>query len=245
MRRGNKLVILYLFFILCFYGYIFIFEIYNFHKIFRQMYFPYINKNNNFDFFVLSLTYPTSYCLNHLNCYGEQINYINKDFNIHGLWANNYDGSYPSFCSSVPFDNKYIEDNEILFRKYWGTFNNKLEYDFYKHEWDKHGTCSNSTNIYDNKSYFSNTLNLMKEYNILECLKRKNIYPSNTKTYTNNEIRNSLYECYPYSFNINCETRRKNNYITEIHFYYSKNLEHIKFDYGDKCNNEILIPIIN
>jgi ribonuclease T2 len=245
MIRSSKLIILYLIFILFFYTYLFLFEIVNFHNIYKKIYFPALIKNNSFDFFVLSITYPTTYCLNHLDCNGEKLNYINKNFNIHGLWANNYDGSYPSYCSSIPFDSKYIEENKDTFKKYWGTFNNNLEYDFYKHEWEKHGTCSNSSKIYDNESYFSNIITLIKDYDILECLNRKNIYPSNMRTYTNNEIRNSLYECYPYSFNIICEKNKNRNYLKEIHFYYSKDLEHIKFNYGDTCNNDIIIPKID
>ena len=245
MNRITKLITIYFLIIFFIYVYLFKYHWDSVHYSYSLMYRPFLNINNDFDFFLLSITYPTSYCLNRLHCTEEQIKYLNKNFNIHGLWANNYDGSYPSYCSKVPFNQQYIDKNSNEFKKYWSTFNNNLEYSFYEHEWTKHGTCSNSSKIYDNESYFSNTINLMKEYHILDCLKISSIVPSNINTYTTKEIKDALYKCYPYSCNINCDISGNKNYLSEIHFYYSKDLEHIKFNYNDKCNNEIIIPILS
>lgn len=193
----------------------------------------------NFDYFVLSLTYPTTYCLDRLHCTDEQFKNVNVNFNLHGLWANNFDGTYPEHCSDIPFDKKYIDEHKEDFMKYMSTFNNELEYSFYEHEWTKHGTCSNSSKINDENTYFENAINLTKGYDILECLRQYNIVPSNTTRYDKNTLKKAISKCYPkISFNLQCDGYK----LSEIHIYYDKNLEPLNVDYGDKCANNILIP---
>lgn len=50
---------------------------------------------------------------------------------------------------------------------------------FWSHEWDKHGTCSES--VLNQHSYFSSALNLKDQVNLLRALKSagKYIYPPN------------------------------------------------------------------
>jgi ribonuclease I len=243
----NKVITFY--FILIIFLYVLIFNWYydEMKYIFNETYNPSalrVNKKDNFDLFLLCLTYPTSYCLNRLHCTDEEIKNLNKNFNLHGLWPNYYDSSYPSYCSKNNLDIGYINKNKNDFLINWGTFNNKLEFSFFAHEWYKHGTCSNSTYINDSKSYFENALSLEEEYDILGCLTKSNITPDNNKTYNINIIKDGIKKCYPYSFNLNCDKSNDKYYMSEIHFYYTKELKHMKYLYKDNCGDNIIIPLL-
>lgn len=69
------------------------------------------------------------------------------------------------------------------------TENNKTSSDntrFWKHEWDKHGTCSDT--ILDQRSYFEAALNLKDRVDLLQILQ----YNGNSDV-LNLDLLNSLY----------------------------------------------------
>lgn len=101
-------------------------------------------------------------------------------FSIHGLWPNYSNGNYPSFCKKVEFDmNKLnpIMDNLL---KFWELpeDHNKEEGKFWKHEWEKHGSCMFCD--IDELSYFKKVLDLyfmiMNEKVDIEKFKKGNNY---------------------------------------------------------------------
>lgn len=84
-------------------------------------------------------------------------------FSIHGLWSNYGDGSYPSYCKKVDFDMKKLEPIETDLVLYWELPDevNKLDIKFFKHEWEKHGSCMfQDMNEYE---YFKKVLDLYKK----------------------------------------------------------------------------------
>ncbi|CAM9113625.1 unnamed protein product [Phaeothamnion confervicola] len=67
---------------------------------------------------------------------------------MHGLWPDNGDGTYPSFCTKEPFDHNAVVSAigiEAL-EQYWPNVQKaegSRDYiDFWSHEWTKHGTCT-------------------------------------------------------------------------------------------------------
>lgn len=82
-----------------------------------------------FDSYLLSLSWSPDYCAvrkNDTEQCGKQLGFV-----LHGLWPQ-YNKGYPSDCS----DEKL---NPEMKQKHAGLFpSNKL----FKHEWEKHGTCS-------------------------------------------------------------------------------------------------------
>ena len=61
-------------------------------------------------------------------------------FSIHGLWPQTTKDSYPQYCKKVTFDPKLLEPIIQKLQLFWYSTQEKNE-DFWKHEWEKHGSC--------------------------------------------------------------------------------------------------------
>lgn len=97
-----------------------------------------------------------------------------SNYTIHGLWIDYYNRSYPQFCNNLPFNLNELKhlrnDLDVKWKSCYG--NKEASEEFWKHEWDKHGTC-----FYPKMNltyYFSKTLELFnKKYYFCdkkECL---------------------------------------------------------------------------
>ncbi|MED6196491.1 Ribonuclease pancreatic beta-type [Stylosanthes scabra] len=134
--------------------------------------------SQDFDFFYFVQQWPGSYCDTQQSCCYPTTGKPDPDFGIHGLWPNNNDGSYPSNCdSSNPFQQSQVSDLISTMQKEWPTLacpsGNGIQ--FWSHEWDKHGTCSESTlNQHD---YFAAALNLKQKADLLQALTSAGINP--------------------------------------------------------------------
>jgi ribonuclease T2 len=90
-------------------------------------------------------------------------NWCNNDYDIHGLWPQYNNGTYPAFCN----DAKYQEVAGTLFDNmtvYWNSECNDDTLDnqnFWAHEWSKHGTCTNLNET----TYFNKALDLFHSLN--------------------------------------------------------------------------------
>lgn len=80
-------------------------------------------------------------------------------YTIHGLWPQESETSWPSYCTRQPFDPSKIQDLLPELEKYWYAYDKHNQH-FWKHEWEKHGTCSGM----DEHTYFSTALRLRKKY---------------------------------------------------------------------------------
>lgn len=64
---------------------------------------------------------------------------------LHGLWPQFGNGSWPSFCSRSSFDyhslSPILPDLESVWYNCYNDSKISLDYNFWKHEWSKHGTC--------------------------------------------------------------------------------------------------------
>ena len=81
-------------------------------------------------------------------------------WSIHGLWAQYDENNYPVYCKKVEFDYNKLQPILSNLENYW--YSNKgTDEDFWKHEWEKHGSCVFSD--IDEFQYFSTTLRLFFE----------------------------------------------------------------------------------
>lgn len=56
--------------------------------------------------------------------------------------------------------------------------NGSEPYSFWKHEWDKHGTCAVTMKALNNEfNYFEEGLKLLYKYNMIDVLAKANILP--------------------------------------------------------------------
>jgi ribonuclease T2 len=82
-----------------------------------------------FDFYLLNMPWGPEFCSIadvSAECKPQ------RGFVVHGLWAQNNDGSYPVFCSDEPGPPKPEANVDIT-----------PDLQLLRHEWAKHGTCSN------------------------------------------------------------------------------------------------------
>lgn len=80
-----------------------------------------------------------------------------NSFSIHGLWPQYSLNSYPKYCKEVKFDINKLSSIIKELEKYWYSNRNNND-DFWKHEYEKHGSCvfKDLTEL----EYFTKTLEL-------------------------------------------------------------------------------------
>lgn len=89
----------------------------------------------------------------------------NNTWHIHGLWPQYDKTCYPTYCKPVTFDINKLDPIIKNLNIYWYSNNDKNEL-FWKHEYEKHGSCI-FTDI-DEFEYFNTTLKLY-----LDALQKK------------------------------------------------------------------------
>jgi ribonuclease T2 len=183
------------------------------------------NNNVNFDYYVLALSYTKTFC-NYNTCNNDK---IKPYFTIHGLWPSNLYGPSPADCKGEKYDTNILKNLKDELDQKW--IEAKINSEFRKYEWNKHGTCS-GLSLYE---YFDKTLKLYDEINLNELIKNIihiNGSPKMDKTF----LTSHLNENYPF-VKLLCN----NEYLEEIRFCLNKNYDLIDCQGSDKCPNEIII----
>ncbi len=147
------------------YAFLFIFLTFFASNIFAQE--SKCHTKNIQDSYSLSLTWPHSFCATHQN---PECNHLQQkhDFTLHGLWPNKKEcGINYEFCGKVKTPNAKCKYPNIKITK--STFNDLKEIMpsakygtcLEKHEWWKHGTCTN----FNEEQYFMLSIKLTKQFN--------------------------------------------------------------------------------
>ncbi|XP_022243625.1 ribonuclease Oy-like isoform X4 [Limulus polyphemus] len=105
---------------------------------------------------------------------------------IHGLWPGSLKQPSPRFChTNSSFDLEKIQHLVPDLEKEWPSFFvERKESNFWKYEWKKHGTCAVVlSSLNSQELYFTKTLELKKQYDLLKILKENDIFPSTEKYY--------------------------------------------------------------
>ncbi|XP_051168047.1 ribonuclease Oy-like [Leptopilina boulardi] len=149
---------------------------------------------NDFEFIVFSQQWLKSTCIK-LQIPTNKCNVPQQDYwTIHGVWPNRHGKIQPSNCRpDLEFNLHELDNIRDKLEIKWRSALDKMGYDFWKHEWDKHGTCSirlNSMNTIE--KYFYMGLKLNKIYDIQYILERSNIIPG--RRYPISKILNALDE---------------------------------------------------
>ncbi|XP_044490657.1 ribonuclease 1-like isoform X2 [Mangifera indica] len=167
----------------------------------------------NSKFFSLFIKiWPGSYCDTSKSCCYPTSGKPAADFSIHGLWPNYNDGTYPSNCdSNNPFDKSKISDLTGSMEKSWPSLAcpSSDGLSFWSHEWNKHGTCSES--VLNQHDYFQAALDLKNQVDILQTLKTAGIEP-NGESYSLESIKDAIKEESGYTPRIECNTDESGNH---------------------------------
>ncbi|KAL0447043.1 UNVERIFIED_CONTAM: Ribonuclease 1 [Sesamum latifolium] len=170
-----------------------------------------ISQGQDYDFFYFVQQWPGSYCDSKRSCCYPKTGKPASDFSIHGLWPNYNDGSYPSNCDSEnQFDPSKISDLSRRMQTEWPSLAcpSSDSLSFWAHEWDKHGTCSQS--VLDQHDYFATALNLKQQLNILQILGDAGIEP-NGEVYSLSSIKDAIKGGSGYEAWIECNVDESGN----------------------------------
>ncbi|KAJ6690000.1 hypothetical protein OIU85_006300 [Salix viminalis] len=238
-------------------------------KILALLCLPVLCVSQEFDFFYFVQQWPGSYCDTKQSCCYPTTGKPAADFGIHGLWPNYQDGKYPQNCDSKnPFnpDKKRsklcieqvdfidslsfvwqvkITDLRSSMQKNWPTLacpsGNGVG--FWTHEWEKHGTCSES--VLDQHGYFQAALGLQKQVNLLQALTSAGINPDG-RSYSLSNIKSAIQETVGFTPWIECNTDTSGN--SQLYQIYlcvdttGKNLIECPVFPRGKCGSEIEFP---
>ncbi|XP_057949351.1 extracellular ribonuclease LE-like [Malania oleifera] len=164
----------------------------------------------DFDFFYFVQQWPGSYCDTRQSCCYPATGKPEADFGIHGLWPNYDDGSYPSNCdSSSSFDQSQISDLVSQMRESWPSLAcpSSSGIKFWTHEWEKHGTCSES--VLDQHAYFDAALALKSKADLLHALATAGIQPGSS--YRINSITGAIKSAIGFTPGIECNVDDSGN----------------------------------
>jgi len=171
-----------------------------------------------------------------------------KDFTIHGLWPQRFDGSWPQFCDSGNLNRSTLVPIEYDMQLLWPSFlmNNSC-YDFWDHEWTKHGTCvaRASPFVMNQFEYFLMTLNLRYRYNFADILLKEGVLPDDEKKYPVSLIQKVLKRTIGVVPKLICH---KKKFLHGVWLCINKNFEFIdcpdssrlRFDAISSCLSEVL-----
>ncbi|CAH0555662.1 unnamed protein product [Brassicogethes aeneus] len=143
-----------------------------------------------------------------------------QNWTIHGLWPSSMNGNSPSFCHNITFDPDQIESLRGDMVKYWpgehiksgDVYNDSLS--FWKHEWEKHGTCALALKTLKSEmDYFKTALDLHEKYNLLTMLQTIGFVPSLTSKYEVTEMLDKMTKLTGKNPSINCV---ENNVLAQI-----------------------------
>ncbi|KAM9982515.1 hypothetical protein ACTFIZ_007048 [Dictyostelium cf. discoideum] len=194
------------------------------------------DKPGDFDFYLFVQQWIFSYCQS-TNCIQNK---IKEAFTIHGLWPENQDGSYPSFCSGPSFNVKDIEDLKDQLDIDWISLTETNE-NFWSSEFSKHGTCAIEVDSLVNGtySYFQAGVNLYQKLNLTHALENENIYPS-SKLISASSIANAIQNQFGGKPGMQCEHSK----ISTIAVCITKDLEVMDCPdlHGWSCDGDVQLP---
>ena len=116
-----------------------------------------------------------------------------EEWTIHGVWPTAFHTRGPAFCNAeLHFDITALEVLRKELEVNWIDVQNGTKpYSFWKHEWEKHGTCANSIPSMNNiTKYFQSGLNFLNEYDMKHVLAKASILPG--KNYTVENLLNGV-----------------------------------------------------
>ena len=177
-------------------------------------------------------------------------------FTAHGLWNMYCSGhSYPQSCDrslEIPNNGNTLKDiivdefnDQELYdglSKVWKDIHGD-DHQFWAHEWNKHGTCfstikpdcygggnllkdyKKNQNIYD---FFKTAYYLFEKVPTFKWLSEAGIVPSETKTYTKEEIQNAFKAKFGKEVFFKCDS---NHAINEVWYYFNVKGSLLKHDF--------------
>lgn len=188
--------------------------------------------NADFDYLVFRQIWPQSTCMfpeGHSCSIARNI----STWVVHGLWpsiAGRTDG--PFFCDKeLPFDPRKLDWLLGRLEEFWPNLytDTPLE-SFWKHEWEKHGTCALGLPTISNESdYFNTTLGLRDHFDFGPILKGSAIVPDDDKLYDLDLMKAAIKNVLGVEPGLTCYVLKNSHkqYLSQMQICLSKTYEQI------------------
>jgi len=140
------------------------------------------SRDHHFDFLMFTQLWPISNCIDWEERGHDHTCTLNDNFEwtVHGIWPTKKHTKGPLHCrNDLPFNEKLVSPILKQLEERWLNVRNGTgEYDFWKHEWLKHGTCAVQLKQLDTEfKYFDQGLQWQKMYDLQTILAQEGITP--------------------------------------------------------------------
>nr|CAH7750393.1 unnamed protein product [Callosobruchus chinensis] len=204
-------------------------------------------KYHDWDYLVFSQRWPITSCL--LWEEKKEGNTCNMPaaettWNVHGIWPTKIGKEGPFCCpSAIHFDPTQLQPLLSDLNNNWTNIEEGTkEYSFWRHEWDKHGTCA-STSPFLNSilNYFQKGLEWNKQYKLSDILSQNKII-AGSAGYTPSQIFDAVKSVVKVNPMVQCEVhhKTKESMISEIRICFNKSLEPIDCDPSNPVGGNII-----
>lgn len=163
---------------------------------------------------------------------------------IHGIWPGKYSSHDISFCNKSWHFN--VEELQTILEKLnleWPSDEEKNYATFWKHEWEKHGTCvATLPELNSILKYFSGGLNFSDVYNLTKALGNSGIVPNTTKPYLVTDVSNAITSAFGKTSVLQCTFIKGGiALLSSVEVCMNKNMETMDCPKKGNCNNATLI----
>jgi ribonuclease T2 len=161
---------------------------------------------SGFDYYLLNLSWSPEFCYSHRDAAECAAHHT---FVLHGLWPQNFDGTYPENCSNAPGPADPSSFSDIY-----------PDADLLQHEWKTHGTCSgiNADAIFTTARTADRSIAIPQK---LESLTRQ-------ASMSPNEIVSLFIDANPRIPRESLAVSCGNNYLTAVEICYDKTLRPVQ-----------------
>ncbi|CAH1957893.1 unnamed protein product [Acanthoscelides obtectus] len=162
-------------------------------------------------------------------------------WNVHGIWPTKTGMEGPFCCpSAIHFDPTQLQPFLTDLNNNWTNIEGGTkEYSFWRHEWEKHGTCASVSPFLNSiQNYFRQGLEWNKQYKLSNILEQSKIV-AGTSGYSPGQIFDAVKSVIKVKPTIQCEVdhKTKESMISEIRICFNKSLEPIDCDHSDSVTS--------
>jgi len=174
-------------------------------------------QDNSWDYLLMVTRWPGTVA------YDSSVPSNVTSFTLHGIWPTRNDGSWPQFCNdSQSFDPSLISSLVPQLWVSWYDYQGN-GFDFWSHEWDKHGTCAESVSSMGSEyDYFSSAINLQTKYDSVTALAASSITPNSDNWYSLADIQNALSDYFHVDPILTCQSIDLGDALDMIEFCVTK-----------------------
>jgi ribonuclease T2 len=194
-----------------------------------------LGNSTDFDVLIFTQHWPPTVCYTWKKESESNTCFLPNDeeWTIHGIWPTKFHKIGPQFCNpSLPFESTALEPIEKQLEIKWVDIENGTKrYSFWKHEWQKHGTCSAILPALNTEiKYFSKGLDLLDEYDMKNILAQASIFPGSE--YPVQAILNGVQKVLGKRCQVECVSskKKKESYLFEIRICMDKSLKLVDCD---------------